>query len=252
VRFDDKVIVIPGATSGLGRNAALRFGDSGARVVFGGRREEQGREIAAQISDNGGTALFRTCDVTRSDDVAALVHAALSEFGRVDLAYNVAGVPGDAFSRFVDYDESEWRQTIDINLSGMFYCMKHEIAAMQQQGGGAIVNMSSVAGLGATPGGAAYVASKHAIIGLTKTAALDCAGDNIRINAIAPGVVKTEMMEWGITQTPDLEAQMLAHQPIGRLGTMDEVTNAAMWLCSDAASFITGATLAVDGAYLLT
>jgi len=251
MNFDGKVVVIPGATSGLGRNAAQRFAASGAQVVFGGRREDQGQEIAAHIAGSGGKALFVRCDVTRSDDVEALVNAALSEFGRVDMAYNVAGVAGDAFSRFADYDESEWRQTIDINLTGMFYCMKHEINAMLQQGGGAIVNMSSVAGLGATPGGAAYVASKHAIIGLTKTAALDYAGENIRINAIAPGVVKTEMMEWGITQTPDLEAQMLAHQPIGRLGTMDEVTNAAMWLCSDAASFITGATLTVDGAYLL-
>ena len=168
------------------------------------------------------------------------------------MAYNVAGVSGDAFSQFADYDEAQWQQTININLTGMFYCMKHELIALKESGGGAIVNMSSVAGLGATPGGAAYVASKHAIIGMTKTAALDYAADGIRINAIAPGVVKTEMMERGITEIPDLEAQMLAHQPIGRLGTMDEETNAVMWLCSDAASFVTGATLPVDGAYLLT
>jgi NAD(P)-dependent dehydrogenase (short-subunit alcohol dehydrogenase family) len=249
--FDGDVIVISGATSGLGKNAALRFAKAGARVVFSGRRESEGAELADEITSNGGSCRFVKCDVTRSKDVATLIDTAVAEFGQLNMAYNVAGIPGDAFSKFADYDENEWRQTIDVNLNGMFYCMKYEIAAMQKYGGGTIVNMSSVAGLGPTPGGAAYVASKHAIIGLTKTAALDYAQENIRINAIAPGVVKTEMMEWGITQTPDLEAQMLAHQPIGRLGTMDEVTNAVMWLCSKNASFVTGATLSVDGAYLL-
>jgi NAD(P)-dependent dehydrogenase (short-subunit alcohol dehydrogenase family) len=249
--FDGDVIVISGATSGLGKNAALRFAQAGARVVFGGRRESEGAEVADEITRNGGSCRFVKCDVTRSDDVAMLIDTAVAEFGQLNMAYNVAGIPGDAFSKFADYDETEWRQTIDVNLNGMFYCMKYEIAAMQKSGGGTIVNMSSVAGLGATPGGAAYVASKHAIIGLTKTAALDYAQENIRVNAIAPGVVRTEMMEWGITQTPDLEAQMVAHQPIGRLGTMDEVTNAAIWLCSKNASFVTGATLSVDGAYLL-
>ena len=252
MQFDGKVIVIPGATSGLGKNAVLKFAEAGAQVVFGGRRADEGNAIAAEVSDAGGSALFVRCDVTSSEEVANLIDTAVSQFGRLDLAYNVAGVPGDAFAKFGDYDEAQWRQTVDINLSGMFYCMKHEINAMLKCGQGSIVNMSSVAGLGATPGGAAYVATKHAIVGLTRTAALDYAADNIRINAIAPGVVKTEMMEWGITQTPDLEAQMTAHQPIGRLGTMEEVTNAAMWLCSDAASFVTGTTLSVDGAYLLT
>jgi NAD(P)-dependent dehydrogenase (short-subunit alcohol dehydrogenase family) len=249
--FDGDVIVISGATSGLGKNAALRFAQAGASVVFGGRRESEGAEVADEITRNGGSCRFIKCDVTHSDDVAKLIDTAVAEFGQLNMAYNVAGIPGDAFSKFADYDETEWHQTIDVNLNGMFYCMKYEIAAMQKSGGGTIVNMSSVAGLGATPGGAAYVASKHAIIGLTKTAALDYAQDNIRVNAIAPGVVRTEMMEWGITQTPDLEAQMIAHQPIGRLGTMDEVTNAAIWLCSKNASFVTGATLSVDGAYLL-
>ena len=252
MRFDGEVIVISGATSGLGRNAALRFAEAGAHVVFGGRREAEGAEIANLIAGSGGSGRFVRCDVTRSSDVARLVGTAITEFGRLDMAYNVAGIPGDAFAKFADYDDAEWQQTIDVNLTGMFYCMKHELAAMQKGGGGAIVNMSSVAGLGPTPGGAAYVASKHAIIGLTKTAALDYADNNIRVNAIAPGVVRTEMMEWGITQTPDLEAQMIAHQPIGRLGSMDEVTNAAMWLCSSAASFVTGTTLSVDGAYLLS
>lgn len=252
MNFDGKVIVIPGATSGLGKNAALRFAAAGARVVFGGRRESEGVAIMEEIAAQGGSSLFVRCDVSLSADVAALVGRAVSEYGHLDMAYNVAGVSGDAFSQFADYDEAQWQQTININLTGMFYCMKHELIALKESGGGAIVNMSSVAGLGATPGGAAYVASKHAIIGMTKTAALDYAADGIRINAIAPGVVKTEMMERGIIEIPDLEAQMLAHQPIGRLGTMDEVTNAVMWLCSDAASFVTGATLPVDGAYLLT
>ena len=252
MRFDGKVIMIPGATSGLGKNAALGFAAAGASVVAGGRRAEQGNELIEEIRGAGGTAVFVPTDVSQPADVRQLVAAAQQEFGGLDLAYNVAGVAGEAFTKLADYSDDAFQEIIAINLTGMFLCMKYAIPAMLARGGGAIVNMSSVAGLGPTPGGVGYVSSKHGIVGLTKAAALDYADQNIRINAVAPGVIHTEMMDWGISQNPNLKAEMLAHQPGGRLGTMEEVTNAVMWLCSDAASFVTGAIFSVDGGYLLS
>lgn len=249
-RFDDKVIMVTGATSGLGRHAAIAFAAAGASVVAAGRREAEGAETLAAMKAEGGRGVFVPADVSDSADVARIVETARREFGGLDLAYNVAGIAGEAWTKLADYTEETWQAIIDINLTGIFLSMKHAIPAMLERGGGAIVNMSSVAGLGGTPGGAGYVASKHAIVGLTKAAALDYAEQNIRINALAPGVIYTEMLEWGISQTPGLEAEMTALHPIGRLGQMEEVTNAAMWLLSDDASFVTGTTVSVDGGYL--
>lgn len=249
-RFDDKVIMITGATSGLGRHAAIAFAAAGACVVAAGRRETEGEATLAAMRATGGRGVFVPADVSHGPDVARIVETARREFGGLDLAYNVAGIAGEAWTKLADYTEETWNAIIDINLSGMFLCMKHAIPAMLERGGGAIVNMSSVAGLGGTPGGAGYVASKHAIVGLTKAAALDYADQNIRVNALAPGVIYTEMLEWGISQTPGLEAEMTALHPIGRLGRMQEVTNAAMWLLSDEASFVTGTTVSVDGGYM--
>ena len=230
-RFDGKVVMITGATSGLGKHAAVAFAREGARVVASGRRQAEGEETLAEIEAAGGTAVFVQADVSVSEDVARIVAAARDRFGGLDWAYNVAGVPGDAFAKAAEYSE-------------------HAIPAMLERGGGAIVNMSSIAGIGGSPGGVAYVASKHAIIGLTKAAALDYAEQNIRINALAPGVIYTDMLAWGITQTPGLEADLISQHPIGRLGQLEEVTNAAMWLCSDEAGFVTGTTLTVDGGHL--
>ena len=249
-RFEDKVIMVTGATSGLGKHAAVAFAAAGARVVAAGRREEEGAQTLAEMNATGGRGVFVTADVSKSVDAAKIVETAQLEFGGLDLAYNVAGIAGEAWTKLADYDEGTWDQIININLTGIFLCMKHAIPAMLKRGGGAIVNMSSVAGLGGTPGGVGYVASKHAIVGLTKAAALDYADQNIRINALAPGVIYTEMLEWGITQTPGLEEEMRALHPIGRLGRMEEVTKAAMWLLSEDASFTTGATFAIDGGYL--
>jgi NAD(P)-dependent dehydrogenase (short-subunit alcohol dehydrogenase family) len=249
-RFDNKVIMITGATSGLGKHAAVAFAAAGALVVAAGRREDEGARTLAAMEAAGGRGVFVPADVSRSSDVAAIVDTARREYGGLDLAYNVAGIAGEAWTKLADYDEGTWNDIIAINLSGMFLCMKHAIPAMLERGGGAIVNMSSVAGLGGTPGGAGYVASKHAIVGLTKAAALDYGDQNIRINALAPGVIYTEMLEWGISQTPGLEEDMRALHPIGRLGRMEEVTSAAMWLLSDEASFVTGTTVSVDGGYL--
>lgn len=249
-RFGGKVIMITGATSGLGKHAAIAFAREGARVVAAGRRDEEGRQTVAEIEAAGGTGVFVQADVSASDDVARIVATAREQFGGLDWAYNVAGVPGDAFSKAAEYPEDAWDETMAINVKGIFLCVKHAIPAMLERGGGAIVNMSSISGIGGSPGGVAYVASKHAIIGLTKAAALDYAEQNIRVNALAPGVIYTEMLSWGISQTPGLEADLISQHPIGRLGQLEEVTNAAMWLCSDEASFVTGSTLTVDGGHL--
>jgi len=199
----------------------------------------------------GGTGIFLAADVTRPDEVRQVVDEAVSRFGGLDIAYNVAGISGDAWARVADYDIQAWNDVMSANLSSMFYCMKYEIGAMLKRGGGAIVNMSSVAGVDSTPGGVGYVASKHGIVGLTKAAALDYATDNIRINAVAPGVIYTEMLEAGIKTQPGLEASMIVKHPIGRFGQLAEVSNAVLWLCSDEASFITGTTMTVDGGYTI-
>jgi len=250
-RFDNKVIMITGTTSGLGKHAAIAFAAAGASVVAVGRREAEGAKTIAAIEAAGGTGVFVAADVSRSEDVARVVDTARARFGGLDCAYNVAGIPGDAFAKAADYGEDAFDETIAINLKGVFLCMKYAIPAMLERGGGAIVNMSSISGIGGSPGGVAYVASKHGVIGLTKAAALDYAQQNIRVNAVAPGVIYTEMLEWGISQTPGLEASLIAEHPMGRLGQLDEVTNAVMWLCSDEASFITGTTLTIDGGHLV-
>jgi NAD(P)-dependent dehydrogenase (short-subunit alcohol dehydrogenase family) len=243
--------MITGTTSGLGKHAAIAFATAGASVVAAGRREAEGAQTIADIEAAGGTGVFVRADVSNSDDVARIVQTAKQRFGGLDYAYNVAGVPGEAFTKAADYSEEGFDETIAINLKGVFLSMKYAIPAMLERGGGAIVNMSSISGLGGSPGGVAYVASKHAITGMTKAVALDYAQQNIRINAVAPGVIYTEMLEWGISETPGLEASLIAEHPIGRLGQLEEVTNAAMWLCSDEASFITGTTLAIDGGHLI-
>ena len=241
--------MITGATSGLGKHAALAFAAAGASVVAAGRREAEGAQTITQIQAAGGTAVFVRADVSNSDDVARIVETAKQRFGGLDYAYNVAGITGEAFAKAADYSEGAFDETIAINLKGVFLAMKYAIPAMLERGGGAIVNMSSISGLSGSPGGVAYVASKHAIVGLTKAAALDYAQQNIRINAVAPGVIYTEMLDWGISETPGLEHEMIAQHPVGRLGQMEEVSNAAMWLCSDEASFITGTTLTIDGGH---
>jgi NAD(P)-dependent dehydrogenase (short-subunit alcohol dehydrogenase family) len=245
------VIMITGTTSGLGKHAAIAFAAAGAKVVAAGRREAEGAQTIAAIEAAGGTGIFVAADVSKSTDVARIVDTATERFGGLDYAYNVAGIPGEAFTKAGDYSEESFDETIAINLKGVFLSMKYAIPAMLERGGGAIVNMSSISGIGGSPGGVAYVASKHGIIGLTKAAALDYAQQNIRINAVAPGVIYTEMLEWGISETPGLEADLISEHPIGRLGQLEEVTNAAMWLCCDEASFITGTTLTIDGGHLV-
>lgn len=250
-RFEGKVAIVTGATSGLGRHAAVAFAREGARVVAAGRRADAGAGTVARIEAAGGEGLFVATDVSKGDEVKRLVDAAIDRFGRLDLAYNVAGVSGAAFTKLAEYPEEAWDEVIAANLKGMFLCMKFEVQAMLDGGGGAIVNMSSVAGMGGTPGGVGYVASKHGVIGLTRAAALDHAEQGVRINVVAPGLIYTEMLEEGEKESPGLEEELRARHPIGRVGQMEEVTNAVLWLCSEQASFVVGATLVVDGGYTI-
>ncbi len=243
--FTDKVALVVGATSGIGRAAAVAFAREGARVVEAGRREPKGEETARLGREAGGEAIFARTDVAPEPDVAALVDQAVDVYGRIDCAFNNAGF--EAMAPLVDQTAENRDLTLDTNVKGVFFCLKHEIRAMKQSGGGAIVNESSLAGLVGIPDNALYSASKHAVIGLTKTAALENAGSGIRVNALCPCAVDGAMLRGFMTHRDLSEEQMSTFVPIGCIGKPEDVDEAVLFLCSDKASYITGATLAVDG-----
>jgi NAD(P)-dependent dehydrogenase (short-subunit alcohol dehydrogenase family) len=249
-QFGGKVALVTGGNSGLGKASALSLAGEGAQVVISARRAEEGEKVTRLIKDAGGEAVFIRADMSVRAEIEALVAQTVEAFGRLDFAINNAGIEGTLFVPTADYSEDTWDEVINVNLKAVWLCMRYEIPHILKQKGGSIVNMSSVAGLVGGPIGAAYHASKHGVIGLTKAAAVEYASQGLRVNAVAPAVIHTAMTERGGFHTPQLEPQLIAMHPMGRFGTPEEVGGAVAWLCSDAASFITGHVLPIDGGFL--
>ena len=241
-----RVALITGGSSGIGRAAALAFAREGARVVIGNRRIAEGEETVGKVREAGGEATLIRTDVTQPREVEALIAQAVEAYGRIDCAFNNAGITG-VIAPTAECTEENWDRTLAVNLKGVWLAMKYEIRQMLEQGGGAIVNNASVAGLVGMRGGPAYSASKGGVVQLTRTAALEYAKSGIRVNAICPGFIETPMTGDHTRSNPDLEAWMKKVQPMGRLGTAEEVAEAVVWLCSDRASFTTGQPLVLDG-----
>jgi NAD(P)-dependent dehydrogenase (short-subunit alcohol dehydrogenase family) len=242
-----KVALVTGGSSGIGRATCVRFAQEGAAVVLGARRVAEGEETARLVREAGGEALFVRTDVAQPADVESLVATCLARHGRLDYACNNAGTEG-AVGPLVGCSEAQWDAIVGTNLKGVWLCMKAEVPPMRARGGGAIVNVSSVAGLIGFPGLGPYVATKHGIIGLTKTAAMEHAQDHIRVNAVCPGLIDTAMADrfTGGAQSA-LEQFILSLKPMRRRGAPTEVAEAILWLCSDAASYVTGQSMVVDG-----
>jgi NAD(P)-dependent dehydrogenase (short-subunit alcohol dehydrogenase family) len=245
--FKNKTAIVTGGSFGIGKATAIAFAQNGANVVIVDWVTDH--ETLNAIKAMGGNAIFIQCDVSKPDQVKAMIDQTIATYGRIDYAFNNAGIEG-ASAVTHECTEENWDKTMNINLKGIWLCMKYEIAEMLKQGKGALVNCASVAGLIGFAGLPAYVASKHGIIGLTKTSALECAKLGIRVNAVCPGAIATPMIDRLTGKQKEVEAQFAALEPIGRLGQPDEVANAVIWLCSDEASFVTGNAMTVDGGWV--
>ena len=244
--LDGKVALITGAASGIGRATALTFAREGARVVVSDVDASGAEETVSLIGEAGGESVFIHSDVSKAAHVEALVSRSVEVYGRLDAAHNNAGIEGIRVPT-ADFPEDEWDRVMSINLKGVWLCMKYEIQQMLAQGGGAIVNTSSIAGLIGMKGSTAYGAAKHGVVGLTRVAALEYAQSGIRVNAVCPGAVETPLARRLMGEDPEREAMYMAIHPVGRLGTPNEIAEAVAWLCSDAASFVTGLAMPVDG-----
>lgn len=249
-QFNGEVALITGGSSGIGRATALLFAEQGARVVVASRRAEESEETVRLIRAAGGDAVFVKTDVSQAEQVEALVGKAVAQYGGLHFAFNNAGIEGAPFVPTASYPEAMWDDVIDINLKGVFLSMKYELPHIVARKG-VIVNMASMAGLKGSRIGAAYVASKHAVVGMTKAAALEYADKGVRVNAVAPAVIHTPMAERAFFHDPAIEARVIAMHPLGRVGQPEEVAQAVIWLCSPAASFTTGHTLPIDGGALV-
>jgi NAD(P)-dependent dehydrogenase (short-subunit alcohol dehydrogenase family) len=248
MQFKDKIVLITGGTSGIGKATAIAFAREGAKVVITGRREKEGKAVVNEITHIGGRAEYFLSDVSKEADAKAAVEFTVKTFGKLDIAFNNAGIEGE-FKPIHEQTEENYRQTFDINVGGVLWAMKYEIPALLANGGGSIVNTSSALGVTAMAGAGPYVASKHAVIGLTKTAALEYAKSNIRVNTLAPAVIATEMIDRATGGSDDVRAQFAGMHPVGRLGTSEEMASAVLYLSSPGASFVTGTTFLADGGW---
>jgi NAD(P)-dependent dehydrogenase (short-subunit alcohol dehydrogenase family) len=247
--LEGKVAIVTGGTSGIGQETCVLFAKAGAKVVVAGRREVEGKETVDKVRAAGGEGLFVKTDVSKTAEVQALVQKTVEKFGRVDVAFNNAGIEG-VWTPIVEQTEAEFDTTIAINLKGVWLCLKYEIQQMLKQGkGGAIVNMASVAGLIGCAGAGTYIASKHGVMGLTKTAALETAKSGIRVNVVCPAVIETPMGD-RIFGAPELHDFAIGLHAMGRFGKPIEIAETVVWMCSDRASFMTGQSLVLDGGML--
>ncbi|HEY3991632.1 MAG TPA: glucose 1-dehydrogenase [Ktedonobacteraceae bacterium] len=245
--YANKVALVTGGTSGIGKATAIAFADAGTKVVLTGRREKEGAAVVAEIKKRGGEASFIRTDVTREADVQAAVDFTVKTYGRLDVAFNNAGI--EIVGSLDQITEGDYQNAFNINVWGVLSSMKHEVAAMQKTGGGAIVNTSSVFGLVGEAYASLYVGTKFAVEGLTKSIALEVAKQHIRVNSVAPGAVQTGMVDRFVGKEGEARDELLAKHPIGRFGTSEEIAAAVLYLCSDAAKFTIGSTLSVDGGY---
>lgn len=251
--FADRVAIVTGASSGIGRESALAFAERGAAVVVADVDAEGGRAVASEVEDDGGDATFVETDVSDADQVAAMVETAVDAYGRLDFAHNNAGIRGERHP-ITEYPDEAWQEVLDVNLTGVWNCIKHELRQLQSQGdGGAIVNTASVVGKSGLPNGTSYAAAKHGVLGVTRSVAMEVGDEDIRINAVCPGYIDTPMIRSQgdrVTTDEDALERIREMHPLDRVGDPAEVAEAAVWLCSDEASYITGDALNVDGGFL--
>ena len=249
-RFENKTAIVTGGGSGIGLACAIRLASEGANIVIADIQEKESQAAVAKIRENGGKAIYVHCNVGNAEDCKNAVAAAIAEFKTLDLALNNAGIGGES-NTLNDYSIEGWQKVMDVNLNSVFYCMKYEITEMHKHGGGSIVNISSILGHVGFANSSAYVTTKHALLGMTKTAAVENAMQNIRVNAVCPGFIETPLLTGaGISEGNDMYNYIASLHPMKRLGKAEEVAAAVLWLLSDEASFVTGTDLLVDGGYV--